>query len=273
MMSNLTQRILSAVVLIPFVVALVFLSSIQIFVIVISAISALGAFEFVSFCSPTEMKRGSFSAGIASALLTSGVSLYPIRPDLLTILLPMPILFLFVSVMFLKKPVDVAVRFLSFSFFGVFYVGILMGCIGLIAASASDPTQGRYTVFLLLLATFLGDTGAYMAGRLFGKHKLSPSLSPKKTWEGALGGFIAVVCSVFTVRFFLLPSISPIVAVFLSFFLSISCQIGDLAESFVKRGVGVKDSGNLIPGHGGILDRIDALLFGAPVMYFFSLFF
>ncbi len=272
-MSNLSQRILSAVVLIPFVLALVFFSSIEIFIIGIAGISALAGFEFASFCAPTEMKRGSFSAGIASALLTTGISLYPIRSDILFVILPFLVIFLFVSVMFLDKPVDSAVSFLSFSFFGVFYVGILMGCIGLIAASSADPSKGRIAVFLLLLGTFLGDTGAYTSGKLFGKHKLSPRLSPKKTWEGALGGFFATAASVFCVRAFALPSLSIPLALGLSLFLSIACQVGDLAESFIKRGVGVKDSGNLIPGHGGILDRIDALLFGAPVMYIFSLFF
>lgn len=272
-MSNLSKRILSALVLIPFALALVFISSINVFIIGISLISALAAYEFCYFCASSEMKRLSVFSAVSSGLLSFGIAFFPFQSSLILYFLPAIVLLLFLSVMFLDKPVETAVRFLSFSFFGAFYVGILMGFLGLIASSSTDSISGRYAVFLLVLGTFLGDTGAYTAGRIFGKHKLSPKLSPKKTWEGAAGGFAATTASVFLVRFFMLPGITILVAVLLSFLLSVSCQIGDLAESFIKRGVGVKDSGSLIPGHGGILDRIDALLFGAPVVYFFSLFF
>jgi phosphatidate cytidylyltransferase len=173
----------------------------------------------------------------------------------------------------LDKPVEDAVRALSLSFFAVMYVGVLMGFIGLIASSSDIVSKGRFAVLLLLVGTFVGDTGAYTFGRLFGKHLLAPKLSPKKTWEGAVGGLFSTMLSVFIVRMFLLPSISILQVLLLSVFLSILCQIGDLAESFIKRSMGVKDSGNIIPGHGGLLDRIDALLFGAPVVYVFSLFF
>ena len=133
-----------------------------------------------------------------------------------------------------------------------------------------NADNGRYFIFLLLLGTFLGDTGAFAFGRLFGKRKLYPKLSPGKTWAGAFGGFAMTFFSVIAVKFLFMPSISLLDAFLLSFLLSISCQIGDLAESFVKRGFNVKDSGNIIPGHGGMLDRIDALMFGAPVVFLFS---
>ena len=272
-MSNLTLRILSSLVLIPLVLALVFLTSQPIFMFGITALSALAGYEFGSFALGKEFRVGAFITGSLSAFCTAAISFYSSYPQLILFFLPSSVTILFFSFMFLNRAPDEAVRALSFSFFGVFYVGVLISFIGLIPTAFTDDALGRYAVLLLLLGTFLGDTGAYAFGRIFGKHKLSPRLSPQKTWEGSLGGFLSTFASVMFVRFFLLPNFSILQSIFLSLFLSFFCQTGDLAESFVKRGVGVKDTGRLIPGHGGLLDRIDALLFGAPVVYVFSLFY
>ena len=272
-MSNLTLRILSALVLIPLVLALVFLSSLPFFIIGITMISALAGFEFGSFALSKKFKLGAAVTGLLSALCTASIAFSTIYPNVLIYTLPASVVVLFFAFMFIDLPADEAVCALSFSFFGVFYVGVLTAFIGLIPTAYTDNSLGRYAVLLLLIGTFLGDTGAYAFGRMFGKHKLAPKLSPKKTWEGAMGGFISTLASVSAVRFLLLPGFSILQTLFLSFALSFFCQTGDLAESFIKRGMGVKDSGKLIPGHGGILDRIDALLFGAPVVYLFSLFY
>lgn len=126
-------------------------------------------------------------------------------------------------------------------------------------------------LFVALALAFLSDTGAYAFGRLWGKHKLYPAVSPGKTWEGALGGIVGA--NVATVGFgsaFLLPELSVGHAVILGVLGSLAGQVGDLFESMLKRSHGVKDSGNLLPGHGGMLDRVDALLFVAPVVYYFA---
>lgn len=127
--------------------------------------------------------------------------------------------------------------------------------------------RGNLWVFFLLAVIFLGDTGAFYFGRLFGKHKLYPSVSPGKTWEGAVGGlFTSLVAAL--VFFLFIPLYQwGVTVVCLTAALSIAGQIGDLAESVIKRTYGVKDSGGILPGHGGILDRIDGLLFSVPILY------
>ncbi|NIR12928.1 MAG: phosphatidate cytidylyltransferase [Desulfobacterales bacterium] len=129
--------------------------------------------------------------------------------------------------------------------------------------------NGKLWIFFLLVVSFVNDTGAFYFGRLFGKHKLYEAISPGKTWEGAVGGLL---CSVIAALWFLqILRLHPINIrmVALIVFLSIASQIGDLAESMLKRNHGVKDSGGILPGHGGLLDRIDGLLFSIPVLYLF----
>ena len=127
-------------------------------------------------------------------------------------------------------------------------------------------------VFFLLAVTFANDTGAFYCGKLFGKHKLYESVSPNKTWEGSIGGLIfALIIAALFSRFLGPHPINP--ALFaLPLAMSIAGQIGDLAESMLKRNHEVKDSGGILPGHGGVLDRIDSLLFSIPVLYLYLVF-
>jgi phosphatidate cytidylyltransferase len=125
-------------------------------------------------------------------------------------------------------------------------------------------------LMMVLIVVWMGDTGGYFGGRFLGKHKLAPQKSPKKTWEGAISGLAASVIGSVTwyVYFFeSLPGGLP-VAICCGLFGGIAGQLGDLVESVIKRFTGVKDSGALLPGHGGLLDRIDGVLFAAPVIWF-----
>jgi phosphatidate cytidylyltransferase len=129
--------------------------------------------------------------------------------------------------------------------------------------------RGNLWILFLLAVIFLGDTGAFYFGRLFGKRKLYASVSPGKTWAGAFGGFLfSVLSGLFFSRFFDLGEF-PLKMVVLAGCLGVCGQIGDLVESMIKRSAGVKDSGRILPGHGGMLDRVDALLFAIPVLYLF----
>jgi len=129
--------------------------------------------------------------------------------------------------------------------------------------------QGHLWIFFLLTVVFSCDTGAFYFGRTFGKHKLHERVSPGKTWEGAAGGvFCSLLAAMLFVKFIdLHPFNMSLILLIIT--LAIACQIGDLAESVLKRNRGVKDSGNILPGHGGILDRIDGLLFAIPVLFFY----
>ena len=140
--------------------------------------------------------------------------------------------------------------------------------------------DGRNWVYLAMLTTFANDTGAYFIGRARGKHKLAPAVSPAKTWEGAMGGLMsAVVAAIVTAMVLKLISVklgAPFAFTYwqviaLGFLVGLFAQLGDLVESLLKRNMGVKESGNLLPGHGGVLDRFDSLIFVGAVVYYYVL--
>jgi phosphatidate cytidylyltransferase len=148
---------------------------------------------------------------------------------------------------------------------GPVYVGLPLAMLVLMHM----PPKGNLWIFFLLAVVFASDTGAFYAGKLFGRHKLYEAVSPGKTWEGAVGGLVtSIVAGIAFSRALSLHR--PLVTIILlSAALSVAGQIGDLCESMMKRNHGVKDSGGILPGHGGILDRIDGLLFSIPVLYLY----
>jgi len=177
----------------------------------------------------------------------------------------------------------------AFSYFGFIYLAYTLGAI----STVGHFENGRVTVFVFLVVVWSGDIFAYYIGRAFGRHKLAETISPKKTWEGviaSIAGAILVSVLLFRyihslgtmlVRFHILQSQSLLfadirlyapgwqLAAAFGLLVNIAAQLGDLAESAFKRGADVKDSGTLLPGHGGLLDRMDAMLFAAPVLWFF----
>ncbi len=145
------------------------------------------------------------------------------------------------------------------------YVGALIALMVL----ARDVEQGRKWVFLGILATFAVDTGAYAVGRLIGRHKLAPKISPKKTWEGAIGGYIAGVAACFGLNALFDTGVPWTTLSHFALVMPIAGQVGDLFESGMKRRMGVKDASGLLPGHGGFLDRLDSIVFVIPLLYAF----
>jgi phosphatidate cytidylyltransferase len=144
------------------------------------------------------------------------------------------------------------------------YVGMLGGSL---IRLHNDFAEGYKLVFFLLLVVWLGDSGAYYVGKQFGKHKLSPRISPKKTVEGLIGGISASIVAALVIHFTFFPAFPLVHAIIAGVILSVAGVIGDLAESMWKRSAAVKDSGKLLPGHGGFLDRFDSILFTAPILY------
>ena len=148
---------------------------------------------------------------------------------------------------------------------GIVYCGFLATYLAKL--KLVDPNHGGDTVLIVLLIAWVADTGGYFAGRFLGKAKLYEAVSPKKTWAGAYGGIAGSVLGVIVLKLFFAKWMTWIDVFALAIPGGILGQLGDLAESLIKRSVGVKDSGSLLPGHGGILDRIDAVLFIAPYVY------
>jgi phosphatidate cytidylyltransferase len=148
---------------------------------------------------------------------------------------------------------------------GMLYVGLTLSYLVLIRLL---PT-GESLLFFLLLVTWAADTAAYYVGTLYGRRLLAPRISPKKTVEGLAGGFIGATIVAFVARWTFAPEFSNIETVVLAVLLTVAGLWGDLVESAIKRSAGVKDSGGLLPGHGGMLDRLDSLLFTAPAFYYY----
>ncbi len=132
---------------------------------------------------------------------------------------------------------------------------------------------GEYLTLFMIITVWICDTGAYFTGRLLGKHKLNQEVSPKKTWEGAIGGTLLAIGGALLMRHLFLPTYLTVMqAVWLGLLVAVVGQVSDLAESVIKRSTGVKDSSHLLPGHGGFLDRFDSYLLLAPIFYYVVLY-
>jgi phosphatidate cytidylyltransferase len=146
---------------------------------------------------------------------------------------------------------------------GILYVAFPLGFIFRIRLE-----MGPFYLYLLAAIVFLGDTGAFFVGKPFGRHKMTPTASPNKSWEGSAGGFLFAVAGAILARFVLLPAVPLLTVVLTAIAVHAAAQISDPLESLFKRAVGVKDSSNSLPGHGGFLDRIDSLILAGPVLYY-----
>jgi phosphatidate cytidylyltransferase len=136
-----------------------------------------------------------------------------------------------------------------------------------------QTTFGVQWLFVIMLIVMTNDTAAYYTGSAFGKHRLYELVSPKKSIEGALGGLVGSLCGTLIARFTFFPQLTLADAVVTALVIGMVGQAGDLFESLLKRSFGVKDSGTIIPGHGGVLDRLDSILFAAPITYYYVLYF
>lgn len=161
-----------------------------------------------------------------------------------------------------------AVRIRAAEIVGSLALAFLYICLplGLLIVMDRHP-RGNLWILFLLTVIFMSDTGAFYFGRFFGKRKLYPSVSPNKTWAGAFGGLLAGVISGLLFSYLFRLGGFPLQAGLLAGSLSVCGQIGDLVESMIKRNAGVKDSGRILPGHGGLLDRVDGVLFAIPLLY------
>jgi phosphatidate cytidylyltransferase len=151
-------------------------------------------------------------------------------------------------------------------FFGIGYVCLFLSCLLFLR----DQRGGIPWIFFVLFVLWLGDSGAYCVGKAIGRHKLLPAISPNKTVEGAVGGLLTSLLAGFACKATFLTELAGVHCFLLTLAIALSGQVGDLCESTFKRLRGVKDSGTFLPGHGGILDRIDSLLFAAPVAYYYK---
>ncbi len=212
------------------------------------------------------LRRLGQPAPLAPTLATLGVTLpalwtlglHKAGAVLALVLLVMPAVYLFG-----RYPIGGAAAAITGATFTALYFLVTGGAMGLMR-TAFDGTLGTKTVLIHCLTIWGADSGAYYLGSTFGKHRLAPSVSPKKSWEGIIGGTALAAFGVWFCRTVFFPELPVVTAISLFVAVSVLAPIGDLVESVFKRDAGVKDSSDLIPGHGGFLDRTDSLYFAAP---------
>ena len=236
----------------------------------VACAGAIGAYELYGMTHPDDRV-----ARMATTLLTVGVLLAAWRwthepRALLAILMLAPLVGMALTLFRLGDMRTAALRVMAGTF-GPLYVGGGLAAVALLRRDAGADGPGY--VVLALMLSWLADTGGYFAGRFLGRHKLYEAVSPKKTVEGAIGGLIGGVVGAMLAHFFYLRSLPLVDAVVLGLVGSALGMVGDLGESLLKRSSGVKDSGGIVPGHGGILDRVDALLVTGVVSYLYVIFF
>ena len=274
-MSNLVQRLLTAAVLVPILIIELFVDKTPWSILAMAVLATAAAHdEFVRMALPRiagdDGPRDDPAPGLRAVVLTLGAGLMiactvfgkAMAPALTIIAMGLGAV-----ILARKHALDRAAHTLVACFASILYIPLLATTWPLIKA---DLPNGAAWLFVTLGIAFFSDTVAYFFGRFFGRHKLYPAVSPKKTWEGSFGGLVGgVSIAVGFGSLWLIPEMPIGHAVALGVLGSACGQIGDLVESMIKRGFGVKDSGTLLPGHGGMLDRVDALLFVAPVVYFY----
>ena len=267
------QRILTAVVLIAVVFALIFFGQRWMITVFAALIAQLAAFEYMNLARAggAKIPFAWMAAGIA-CLFLPGVPGWPLEAQLP--LLSALTLGLFAWNSF-RAPLDRVLPDTAQGLFGLLYVGFPLTLVPLMWAREDGPAL----LLFLMVCVWAGDTAAMYTGRSFGRRKLAPRLSPGKTWEGSIASVLGSVLAAMAVVYAgerlaargstLLHITEPVwESLLLAILLNVAAQIGDLLESAIKRGAGVKDSGTMLPGHGGILDRIDALLLAAPVLWY-----
>ena len=263
------KRILTAIVLIPILLYTVW-NEIPYFFVGLTVLAiVLGLREFYSFASKLGLRI--FSAGgFAAALIVAAAFIRNEPGWIVAAFAALAILSLGVA---LSRPEEATRALASASVFGVIYVALLAGF--LIGVRMTPDTAATPKLAAKLLTTFFAmvmmtDTGAYYTGRSLGRHKLAPRVSPGKTIEGSAGGFITAMLAGFVCRLVFFPEIPALHVLVLGAAIGLISQVGDLGESLLKRGSEVKDSGSIFPGHGGMLDRVDSILFCAPILYYYS---
>ena len=231
---------------------------------VVVAALGVGLAEFYALVAA----RGIRPLPVAGALLAAAFFAEVAAPGWLP-LPPAPLAALAVLLAMLRRGIDRdAVGAGAATLLGALYLGVLGGTLG--ALRLRPPVEeGGLRLVLLLAILILADTFAFFVGHAIGRRRLAPSLSPGKTVEGALGGLAGGVLGALLVQQLALAQVPPLHAAGLGLAVSAMGTLGDLEESLLKRWAGVKDSGRLFPGHGGMLDRLDSLLFGAPVLYYY----
>ncbi len=264
-------RVITSIIGLFILISIISFGNILFFWLVVSAATVVGLLEFYKIAQarefPVYLLPGVLLGWLLSLvpLLASVFKTTTLPEFTLTLIL----LSLFLYALLTKRALSESVQALAITIFGIYYVSWLLGHLVFLRGLV----HGKEFVFYVLLIVWSGDTGAYYSGSSFGKHKFAPMISPKKSIEGAVGGLLASLAASCIAKLTFFPFFSWPHYVVLALLLSVIAQLGDLCESMLKRAVNVKDSGSILPGHGGILDRLDGVMFATPILYYYAVIF
>ena len=268
------KRILTAVIVLPFLIASILISSLWwLFVLLAVAAMVLGLWEFYLLAKKLQLKPEPTIGYVTGA---AQVTIAQLNDPASVLLVQFVIIALtavtLVAATLRGAPFDKMIASAGATILGVLYIPLL-GSHLVSMRTGFNPTLSAHLLSFFFLVLMGADAGAYYIGRALGKHKLAPSISPGKTWEGLIGGVVAALAMGTLAHFWFFRELPLKYTLPLAALMTLVGVLGDLAESALKRGAGAKDAANILPGHGGVLDRLDSLLFNAPLIYYFARFY
>jgi phosphatidate cytidylyltransferase len=275
-------RLITAAVALPILIASIVLpayfpAAVWLFVIIAAFGLAAGMFEFYSLTRTLELKADAAMGYLSSVLLFFFfiVDAPAKAPDFLLASLALIAIGILISQTFrFQKDFSKMLTGVGVTLLGVVYIAFLGGhLVAMRTGFENHPNLSTHLLGFFFLVIFGSDAGAYFAGKALGKHKLVPTISPGKTVEGLIGGIVAGAAFGALSTFWFFPELPYQFSGPLAVVMAVVGVLGDLAESAIKRGSGAKDAATILPGHGGLLDRLDSLLFNAPILYYFARFY
>ncbi len=257
----LRARLLTAVVALPLLIVLVCCAPLWLFTVVMVAFTYLGLWEYFSLVRPL-LSLSPVVGLVWGVAVTTAMVTFSLTFSVAVLVIGLFVVF---AIVLRNQQPERGIADMSLLLLGVLYIGFLLPHIMWLRALPQGPAW----VFFLLLVVMIGDSAAYGAGRLWGTHKLIPHISPGKTIEGSIGASVGHILAAIGCWLWLLPNQSFTELFLLALVVGSVAQVGDLCESALKRACGAKDSGHIFPGHGGVLDRVDSLLFPAAMLYYY----
>ena len=256
---------ITALILLPIVIFTILKGGPFLFAGLVAIFTFIGMIEFYNMALPAR-KAESWGAATCGALFI----FFPLLNDNQAIMAAVAAFFLVFALIFLFRIKDIATaaQEVSYSALAFLYIPFLLVHLLLL----HQTHFGIKWLFVIMLIVMTNDTAAFYTGSAFGRHKLYPLVSPKKSIEGALGGLFGSIAGTMFAKFTFFPQLTLLDALFTAILIGMLGQLGDLFESLLKRSFGVKDSGNIFPGHGGVLDRLDSIIFAAPATYYYAVY-
>lgn len=278
------SRLLIAAIFIPVILWILLFAPDGIFLLGLEAVIGISLYEFYTMIEGKKIKvykKSGITIGLCIPILYYLAVSNKVKYERLTYILIVLIIIYFITRQVVLGEIKEAIREISYTLFGILYISLLLSHIYFIKNISDtmikfgfgkytmDVPEGRMWVLTMFLLVWASDSAAYFIGKKFGKNKILPKISPKKSVEGSIIGFLAPIASMIIIKYWYFPNITMIDTIVIGVIVGVFGQIGDFGESLFKREFDIKDSSNLLMGHGGMWDRFDSIIFVAPLLYYY----